>query len=249
MRFRIYLSGSTPKIILPIHHNALIQAAIYTNLSPQLAEFLHNEGYIIDNRPFRLFVFSRIIGEYQILQKEQKIIFNSPIQLIISSPIPQFLHDITQLLLKDGFRLGNQLLKVDALEVDIPFVDKNEVMVRTLSPIVAYSTMNRPDGRKYTNYFEPREEDFKQLIIQNLKRKGKLLHGEKVEKMEFMIKPIGQYRQHLIKYVKEGRETIIKGYSGRFILQGDRTLIQTAIDVGVGAKNSSGFGLLEMNKG
>lgn len=246
MRFTLTLSSNEQFIFLPIHHNALIQAAIYSNLSPQLAEQLHEHGYTLDGRKFKLFAFSRIIGNFRILRKENKIRFTSPVQLVISSPVPEFIHDISQLLLKRGFRLGNQVLKIDSLIVDYPLVTSDEIIVQTLSPVVTYSTMIRSDGRKYTTYFEPFETDFKQQLAQNIKRKAKLLHGEKVESMEFEISPIGKYKRHVIKFVKEGRETIIKGYSGRFVIKGDPILLQTAIDVGIGAKNSSGHGLLEM---
>ena len=35
--------------------------------------------------------------------------------------------------------------------------------VRTYRPIVTYSTLLRPDGRKYTCYFQPGESDFQAL--------------------------------------------------------------------------------------
>lgn len=246
MRFTLTLTNNKLHIDLPIHHNALLQAVIYHNLSSELAEFLHNQGFSVDNRSFRMFVFSRIIGEFTVLKEEQKIRFRSPIKLVISSPIPEFIRDISQIILKDGFRIGNQILEVQALDVDIPLVDKGEIFIQTLSPIVAYSTMIRPDGRKYTAYFEPREEDFSSNVIQNLKRKAMLLHGEKASAMHITIKPIGKHKQHIMKYIKDGHETIIKGYSGRFILKGSQPLLQTAIDVGLGSKNASGFGLVEM---
>ncbi|MFX0559024.1 CRISPR-associated endoribonuclease Cas6 [Tepidibacillus infernus] len=248
MRFTITLSGSNSHIILPVHHNALIQSAIYHNLSPQLSNFLHNSGFIIDNRQFKLFAFSRILGKYKILRHEQKIQFENAIRLIITSPVHEFVHDITQILLKDGFRIGNQLLKVESLDIDIPMVDQDELLIQTLSPVVAYSTMNRPDGRRYTAYFEPREEDFKTIVIQNLLRKGKILYGEDYPFTETTFKPIGQHKQNVIKYIKKCHETIIKGYSGRFILKGDRKILQTAIDVGLGSKNSMGCGLVEIIK-
>ena len=49
--------------------------------------------------------------------------------------------------------------------------------MRSLSPIVAYSTLLRPDGRKYTCYFQPGEAEFSRLVAQNLERKYFVVHG------------------------------------------------------------------------
>lgn len=246
MRFKITLASSNSYIILPIHYNALIQAAIYSNLSPQFAQFLHDQGFLSEKRKFRLFVFSRILGEYQILSQENKIRFKSPIKLVISSPIPQFIQDITQILLRDGIRFGNQELEIESLEIDQPMVKCREILVQTLSPVVAYSTMTRTDGRKYTAYFQPGEEDFKKLVYQNLCRKITLLYDVNPETLDFQLQPIGRHKQHLVKYIKDHKETVIKAYSGRFLLKGDEKALQAAIDVGLGSKNSSGFGLLDI---
>ncbi|WP_286887513.1 CRISPR-associated endoribonuclease Cas6 [Aneurinibacillus sp. UBA3580] len=244
MRFSISLSGNGSYIKLPIHYNALIQAALYNQLSPEVADFLHNKGFIVDNRRFPLFAFSRIIGDYRLLRKENKIVFSNPVQLIVSSPVPEFVRDIAQILLKDGFRVGNQMLTVTSLKMDAPTVDNDEIIVQTLSPIVAYSTMKRSDGRKYTVYFEPKEDDFQSIVINNLLRKGRLLYGENTPFQPITIRPVCKYKQHVVMY----KQTIIKGYSGKFLLKGDQRLLQVAIDAALGSKNAMGFGLVEMKQ-
>lgn len=46
----------------------------------------------------------------------------------------------------------------------------------------------------------------------------------------------------IIKY----KGTVIKGYSGDFILKGNPELIKLAYDTGLGSKNSQGFGCIEV---
>ncbi len=47
------------------------------------------------------------------------------------------------------------------------------MIVKTLSPITVYSTLETPDGRKKTYYYNPFKADFKELIIKNLQRKAR----------------------------------------------------------------------------
>lgn len=246
MRIVITLEKQNSPIILPIHHNAIIQSAIYSSLSPNLASFFHDAGYIIDKRQFKLFTFSRLLGKYTINTNDSTIEFESPIQLLISSPIHEFIHDLMENVLQRGMRFGNQFLTVNKIEIEKPIVMRDRITVQTLSPVVVYSTMLRHDGRKYTAYFEPHEDDFKEILLNNLRLKGKALYKDAVHFGDVDIQPIGVHKRHIFKYIKKGTETIIKGYSGRFEIVGDRRLLQTAIEVGIGSKNSMGCGMVEM---
>ncbi|GEA16514.1 hypothetical protein E308F_27600 [Moorella sp. E308F] len=41
------------------------------------------------------------------------------------------------------------------------------------------------------------------------------------------------------------KDTVIKGWLGKYMLTGDLQLIRLVFSVGIGAKNSQGFGMLE----
>ncbi len=242
MRFELTLQSNFPSIILPIQHNELIQAAIYSSLSTEFSRFLHDHGYQYEEKQFKLFVFSRIIGNFQLMKEESNIRFANPVKLIISSPISEFIHEIAQLMVNNGFRIGSQHLRVVEMKVDRPVVGGTVMTVQTMSPIVVYSTLRRTDDSKYTVYFEPAEVDFQSIASANLLAKGKILYGESTEFLPVQIKPIGQHKRHVVKY----KSSIIKGYSGRFLIQGDKRLLQTALDTGIGSKNSMGFGLVDL---
>ncbi|MCF6094005.1 CRISPR-associated endoribonuclease Cas6 [Microaerobacter geothermalis] len=242
MQFTLTLiNPSSTHIVLPLHYNYLIQSAIYRSLSPDFASFLHSTGYMIDKRRFPLFVFSRIIGSFQINKEQKWIRFSNPVQLIISSPISQFMQDTAQLLLSEGIQIGQNRLEVDKLEMLQPKVTKEEITVVTQSPIVAYSTFVRGDGKKYTLYYSPGDKEFKRIVSENLMRKARLLYGEDIDVSGIDIHCYGRYRREVVLY----KGIVIKGYSGRFILKGDPCLLQTAIDAGIGSKNSMGFGLIQ----
>ena len=57
--------NATENIRLPIHYNYLIQSLIYHSLDEEFAEFLHDQGYEVEKRKFKLFNFSRLLGQYE----------------------------------------------------------------------------------------------------------------------------------------------------------------------------------------
>lgn len=230
-------------IILPLHYNYLVQSAIYNSISDKLADFLHNVGYSTEKRTFKLFSFSRLNGLYKIYPKDNKIKFYSPISLTITSPIDEFCQDLVNTLLTKGYmRFSNYDLKIEHINLRKVKVDENEVVIKTLSPITVYRTFFKADGTKYTCFFQPGEIQFRNLILDNLLRKYKALYKEDFETSNFNIYPIVKTRQHIIKY----KNTVIKAYSGNMKISGPKELIQLMIDGGGGAKNSQGFGCIDI---
>lgn len=142
-------------------------------------------------------------------------------------------------------RLGAQELEIDRINVRQYEVRQNKVMVRTLSPVVLYSTLLRPDGRKYTVYFQPGETDYTRLFNENLRKKYRALYGTGEPEGEVEIRPIGTQRMKIINY----KNTVIKGYAGKLLLIGPKELLQLAVDGGIGSKNSQGFGCVEVLDG
>lgn len=246
MKLTMTLNACTDEIVLPIHHNHFIQAAIYQLLDPAFASFLHEHGYFYQKRQFRLFSFSRLLGGYTLNRKKGTITFFNPINLVVLSPLKAFSNDlINSLLLGKSLRLGAQVLEVSEIGVDFPQIKEREIRVRTLSPIVSYSTMVRPDGRKFTYYFEPAESDFSRIVSSNLYKKRKAWEPEWTlpeSKFNFSIKPLGRTKRHVVMY----KSNVIKGYSGIFVLQGEPEFLEFALNVGLGSKGAQGFGAIEV---
>jgi len=105
-----------------------------------------------------------------------------------------------------------------------------------------FSTLLRPDGRKYTCYFQPEEPDYDLLVENNLRKKYHAYYGKEAPKGEVKVKRIGEIRQDLVNY----KDTIIKGYSGKMVITGPKELMQMAVDAGLGSKNGQGFGCVEV---
>jgi len=240
MRLTLTLQCDQPIFEIPVNYNHLVQAALYRNLSPDFADFLHNQGFMVNNRRFALFVFSRLMGKSEFVPQNKTIRFQNPVRLAIASPVEPFVHDTAQLLMKEGLQVGPILLRATALDMQLVQIDQPEIVVETLSPVVAYSTLLRPDGRKYTVYFNPTESDFIRIVSENLIRKGRLMFGENSVFQPLVIRTLGRSRKQIVMY----KNTIIEAYSGQFVLQGDNRLLQTALEAGLGSKNSAGFGMI-----
>ena len=239
MRLNVELNA-TESIRLPIHYNHLVQSMIYHSMDREFAEFLHEQGYEVDKRKFKLFTFSRLLGQYKIMGSE--ISFVPPVRLIVSSPLKEFCQYLLNGLLSQGsIRLGQNEVKVEKVSVCSPEA-QSEIKARLLSPVVAYSTFLKPEGGKYTCYFQPCEQEFNRLAEENLRKKYQAFHNQEPPAGDIRIKCLKSPRLHLIKY----KNFVIKGYSGLLLLQGPQPLLQMALDAGLGSKNSMGFGLLDL---
>mgnify|MGYP001278175410 CR=1 FL=1 len=240
MLLTLQLESDQPSFEIPVNYNHLVQAALYRNLRPEFASFLHNEGFKINNRRFALFVFSRLMGKSEYDPRAKTLRFYGPVNLGIASPIETFIQDTAQLLMKDGFKIGAHMLRVSALELQSIQVEQSEILVETLSPVVAYSTLLRPDGRKYTAYFSPNKRDFARIVAENAEKKARLIYGGNASFSPFQIDLVGTAQKHIVTY----KNTIIEGYSGRFVIKGDKTLLLAVLEAGLGSKNSAGFGMI-----
>jgi CRISPR-associated endoribonuclease Cas6 len=234
-----------PLQVLPIQYNHLIQSAIYSAIPSDLAAFLHDEGYAAGGRKYKLWSFSRLMGKFLINKDSNTIAFPEGVRLVISSPdMAFFLPLVNNLLTKKSIRLGDAELQVNEVRLEEQKVDDEVLVVRTLSPVVAYSTLLKPEGGKYTCYYQPGEGEFNKLISVNLRRKYEALYEKQPQEGEVRITPLDRPRLHVMFY----KGTVIKGYTGRLKLHGPRELLQIGLDAGIGGKGSQGYGCVEKAK-
>ena len=228
---------------IPLHYNHIIQGVIYNAIDSDLADFLHDKGFTSGGRSFKLFAFSRLAGRYEINKQKGSIKFFDDIGMTISSPVNKFCSSVANgMLTKRWLDFGKNRVEAQKMLVRQHTVDRQQIKIRTLSPIVAYSTLLRPDGRKYTCYFQPGEPDYDRLVSNNLKKKYEALFNEEAPVGEVKVKKLGQVKMHVMNY----KDTVIKGYSGKLLLTGPIELLQMAVDAGLGSKGSQGFGCVEV---
>lgn len=230
------------KLSLPIHYNHLVQGAIYHSVDSDLAKFLHDKGYVNGQRSFKMFSFSLLRGAYQLNKCQKTISFSGLVKLIITSPLDEFCQSLVNILLTRGnMRLGSKEMEVEKVFARKLLVEKEDIVARTISPVVLYSTLLRPEGRKYTVYFQPGDPDYNRLLNDNLRKKYQAFYGIEPPLGKVEARAIGLQKMSIIDY----KGTVIKGYSGKLHLTGPVPLLQLAVDGGLGGKNSQGFGCLE----
>lgn len=232
---------SEKPIILPLFYNSIIQAFIYKTMDEELAEFLHEKGYGT-GRAFKLFTCSNILCKADTQSQPGYIIFGKRIKIEIASPVDKICESFASGLFKKRLFLGKNIVDVSSLTIDRQEVTSDTITVTTLSPVVSYSTLIKPDGKKYTCYFQPGEPDFQRICTENLRKKYTAYTNEEAPVSQISIKPMTQPRLHIIKY----KDTIIKGYSCEMELCGPKALLQMAVDAGLGGKNSQCFGLIRL---
>jgi CRISPR-associated endoribonuclease Cas6 len=239
MRIILRFCNNSRLIGIPQHYNHLVQAAIYSSISPSLSHFLHEKGFMYGKRAFKMFTFSRLLGRHR--REGDNLIFEGDITLYLSSPIERFIKEIANTIVKRGFfKIGSSELSVAGLKFPEEPKISREMKIRTLSPITVYSTLFTQNGRKKTYYYSPYEEEFSRLINENLKKKFYLLNKRKI-KSSIDVTPI-KVRECIVMY----KDTVIRGWYGVFSIKGSISLMRIAYETGLGTKNPEGFGMFEV---
>jgi len=243
LRIVLEFQSSEESLALPLHYNELVQGMIYRNLEEALAGWLHDGGIPLGKRHFKLFTFSRLLGRYRIAG--DLITFTGPVRLHVGSVHERMLQSLAEhLLRRPEVRLGEGICEVVRIEVEPSPEVVFPVKVRTLSPITVYSTLSMADGRKKTYYYSPFEREFGEQLLANLERKALALAQEGGDLEGAFIRPFRVDKRNLkiMKY----RDTVIKAWTGVYELNLPDPLFSLAYDAGLGAKNSQGFGMVEV---
>ncbi|ADU51675.1 CRISPR-associated protein Cas6 [Thermaerobacter marianensis DSM 12885] len=175
--------------------------------------------------------------------RDGKIIrFTGSVRFTLSSPYAPVIHAASSRALQLGaLRLGTQVVEVEAVRFEeLPPVTP-PVTLRARTPITVYSTVNRPDGSRFTYFFEPRSGEFERLVAENLVRKWEAFTGRTYEGPGVRIRWRGPARGHVARF----RHGVIKGFTGQFVIDGDPVLIALGLEAGFGSKNAQGFGLCD----
>jgi len=233
---------------LPIHYNHLVQAVIYRHLDPKLAEWLHTKGYEYGKRQYKFFTFSRILSPRRHYDPKSKTLrIEGEFSLKVASPDTKFLESLATNLVRRGqIKLNGQICTLLSAEVEMPVEVCGPVLISTLSPIVVYSTVIDGVGKKKTYYYNPWETEFQEKILENLRRKWVAFYGEKdLPPIDgAYIKPVRVNKQNeVIVFFKD---TVIKGWTGLYELFLPEPYFTLAYNAGLGAKNSQGFGMVQV---
>lgn len=243
MRVKLQFVSEKP-LKVPITYNHLIQGFLYNSITPTLAGILHDKGFIYEKRRFKLFTFSRILGDYEMDKDKNSISFSSPFNIVVSSLSKEFVEQITEeLLRRKTIEINSQRVCLSSAEISERPITQRSIKIKMLSPMTIYSTLFGKDGRRKTYYYTPFEKEFSRLASENAAKKYKAFQ-KKASSGEISIVPIDvdKGNEKIITY----KNTVIKGWMGIYELSGDPGLIKVVYDAGLGTKNSQGFGCFEI---
>ena len=239
MRLKINLKAKN-NFKVPFNYNHIVSSIIYNKIMDlDLAHKLHTSN------TFKFFNFSQLNIPKRKIVKDGIISRNGVINFYLSSPNDLLIKNIV-----NGFvdnieiKFQNETLLVEKIEaLRIPdFKEKSEFI--TLSPINIRDTQEI-DGKLKRVDLSPSDKFFKGIETNLIKKYCKF------NDLESTVKEINVYSE--MANVKRKRITIPKGpnttyhraYMMDLILEGDFDLIKFAYDVGLGEKNSMGFGMIK----
>jgi len=248
--------------MLPLHYREALQAMIYRHLPKEIGQPLHDGAYWPGERPLKLFVFSQLHGGVQ-YRPGEGVAVSGPVWFRFASPDRTLALGLAAGLLQFG-RVRIATLDFAVREIAtlaVPEVGER-LVVRALSPITVYRTVE-VEGKRRTQYYNPLNEEFAALVAANLERKARVVGltngtGGEPERGDARVAegeasaPGGSPRAVVrvrplrvsprAKRLERYKGTWIEGWVGDYLLEGPPDLLRLALEAGLGAKNSQGFG-------
>lgn len=257
MRFKVTLNIDKQAFgnSIPINYQYEQSAVIYKILSQastNYATWLHDNGFTVEDKQFKLFTYSRFyIPRYTIDKENALLIINSDtiewsVSFLPEESTEKFIQGV---FMNQTFQLGNKKNKIQcgvkSIEVlpTPPFED--EMTFETLSPI-CIALRRDEDGR--TDYLSPEDPRAKESILHSLLNRYEAFHGKPYSnKIDFDFKVLNKPKPVLITF-KAGtlEESKVKGYMCRFDIRLNQKLMKIMYESGIGMKGSQGWGMVKV---
>ncbi len=251
MRIKVELSSQAGSVLLRTGFNANIQALIYSHLAHDDGEWLHNEGYRFEKRSFKFFSFSGIIERGRFDKTGKIFYFPQTVSFFINSPLEWIVTELAENLIRsERVKLGENMLAVSSISVmKRKEINSGLIRIKCITPIVNYTTFTTPEGKKKTHFYNPFEAEFSELTENNLHKKWVSLYRKDCP-CAIKIRPLFEGNgNEKIHYFGTGEDrTLVKGWMGRYMLEGDPRMLDFAYDACLGSKNSQGFGMVELSE-
>lgn len=234
MRIKVYLNTKDKRI--DVNYNRYLQAVIYSAMQgSETADTLHNVGYKIENRPFKLFVYSPIIGKSIYEKETKKIQFLENSIFFVASYNYKVIQSLANFFEQnESIIIGKTIISVTGYELISNDEKEISTTYKTISPIVCYVTEN-----KIVEYFPPESEAFKQSIVNNLAKKYYLCYKENMPDLK--ITQIKDVKERYVHY----KNNFFKGNMLTIQFETITDKIKHIIlDTGLGSKNSMGCGMM-----
>jgi len=262
VRLALTLRPENSKLI-SANYNYSLSSAIYKLLkfgSPEFSKFLHDKGFVLNEKQYKLFTFALRLGKIKIFNNVFHI-KQSRIKLFISSPkIEDFVKNFVigtfrfkKIELLANNTLSDFLIEQAELVPEPNFYGKMRFLL--LSPLIL-TTRKERNGvmRQYFYRYDDDTNELERKVNHNLMNKYKLINGKDYTGSGVEFNWDINYVNNKIKQGKRISKRVlitreidnpisIIGMEAPFYLKGDIALMKIGYECGFGEKNSMGFGM------
>lgn len=256
MRFKITLNRTGKQKMLPMDYQYYLSAWIYKVISMadrEFANFLHTSGYTTGSKRFKLFSYSPLDFGRPILWKEKALfeIHAEQLYLNVSFHLAEAAEKfIIGLFSNQQVYVGDQFNGLDLVVRQVERLPEpvltNTIHYRAVSPVVISL---KEDNNKYARYLAPTDSDYDNLLLQNLVNKyNSVPHTPSLPEdinFDFELKSTPKSKLVTIKpYTPE--QSKVRGFVFDFALTCPIDIHRFILSTGIGEKNSTGFGWVEV---
>ena len=86
------------------------------------------------------------------------------------------------------------------------------------------------------------EDAFYELVVRNARRKAEHFDLDVPFEFDITLSPVARVKKQLSSF----KGTVIEGWYGEFLLQGNSQILDLLYQTGIGAKNPEGYGMFEV---
>lgn len=254
MRFKLLLRVDKTAFgdKIPCSYAYELSSAVYRFLSKSGSDYagwLHNNGFEVKGKPFKLFTFSRLqIPQYRIEGENLRILSDTlewQISFLPERSTQEFVQGVFS---EQTFEIGRRgavvRFHVQQVNVEPTPVFTETMEFRTLSPICISLMVDR----KKVLYITPEHEEAERLIKLNLLDKYEALYREAYPEtdFDFRFEVLSKPKSSLVT-IKAGTpaETRVRGFMCDFRLTAPVELMKVMYESGIGGKGSMGFGMVK----
>lgn len=255
MRFKLTITVDRRAFgnLLPLNYQYELSAFVYRTIertNATYSKWLHENGFKLDAKQFRLFNFSHFqIPIYKIEGNRLRIDSDTITWFVSFLPEQSTEEFIKGIFAEQVFTIGDKLSKVQLRVANIELVTEPDFSKKnqfnTLSPVCI--TRHIPEQNRIA-YESPDSDYAREALLYNLKNKYKAFYGKEFTGDElFDFKLLYPPKSKLI-VVKTNtpEQTQVKGFSFRFTLRAHPDLLYILYHCGLGEKNSTGFGMVDV---
>jgi CRISPR-associated endoribonuclease Cas6 len=249
---------------LSLNYNYYLSSLIYRIVGAHSRKFamkLHKDGFKSDGKIFKAFTFSKIFYFDGAYVEGGNLILpqNCEVSFLVSSPYEEFVKSFALGLTKTSkIWIGKKSNLFELKSVELVFepeifdgdpLEEIEVKGVFISPLVV-SKVDSLGRKVYLGCFDA---EVPYLVRENLFKKFNAFYKfipEDYFEFNFSTDYLMNHDWQKLIAIKEGtpEETKVKGMLAPFTLKGTRRLVKFSWEIGLGEKNSMGFGMWDIKR-